>query len=199
MASSLMPAAPDVLQLYPGGYPLTIDVAEASIDGLATAMHFSLPLHAHNFPLFHLHEHKLITALAGEVRLRAGAQTLALLSPGQAVLAPPGTVHRIAQAGKAACTVGIVLWPGAVEQAFRQIARQVALQGFDRAAVIALLDRFGVQWRDTPLPQRPSTPLAVGRLDDMFAALPAGAAEAVARAWTAWREHVNSASLPDTV
>lgn len=197
MVSSSPPAAPDILHLYPGGYPLTIDVAEASMGGLATAMHFSLPPHGHNFPLFHLHEHKLITALAGEVRLRAGAQTLALLSPGQAVLVPPGTVHRIAQAGEAACTVGIVLWPGAVEHAFRQMAEQVAQQGFQRPAMIALLARFDVQWRDAPLPQQPATPLAVGQLEALMDAVPAAAAQAVAQAWAPWRQSAGNGPLPD--
>jgi quercetin dioxygenase-like cupin family protein len=138
--------AANTLLLYPGGYPLHIDLPQAEVAGLATAMRFILPPHGHNFPLTHAHEHKLVIALRGALRIRRGAHTLAQLAQGEAIVLAPGTVHRICQHGNADSTVGIVLWPGRVEQAFRRLAQATAAHGFERGQVIALLAQYGVAW-----------------------------------------------------
>lgn len=174
-------AAP--LVLYPGGYPLHIDVPAASIGGAGTAMRFTLPRHAHNFPLLHSREHKLVVALAGQLRLRAGGQTIAQLATGQAVLVPPLTVHRIAQDGVAPAMVGVVLWPGAVEQAFRDMAALAADGRFQRSAVIALLARYGVRWTAAPDSGVATPSLAPRDFCDLAYALPPLLQVAVARAW----------------
>lgn len=191
-AASAVDAA-DILLLYPGGYPLHIDVASASVAGAGTAMRFTLPLHGHNFPLLHTREHKLVVALAGQLRLRAGDQTLARLDTGQAVLVPPATVHRIAQLGAEAAVAGVVLWPGAVETAFRRMAALAHARGFDRAAVIALLAEYGVRWTGATGLQQESAAavaLAVGDFDSVAAALPPPLRAAVDIAWRGWLEGV---------
>jgi quercetin dioxygenase-like cupin family protein len=174
----------DVLNLYPHGYPLHIDVAQAEVAGVGTAMRFELPPHGHNLPLLHTRERKFVIALAGRLRLKSGAATLAELRPGQGVILEPGTAHRIAQDGAEPSVVGVVLLPGAVEQAFRDIAATVAEQGFVRDTVIALLARYGVQWETAgdahphPIPARP------GR--EFIAELPAPLATMLARRWDRW-------------
>jgi len=42
---------PGCLMLIPDGYPVWIDVPQASVGGTATAMRFVLPVRAHNLPL----------------------------------------------------------------------------------------------------------------------------------------------------
>ncbi|WP_263487890.1 hypothetical protein [Pseudomonas sp. REP124] len=41
-------------------------------------MRFELPLHAHNLPLMHRQETRLVVALKGELKIRAGRQRLEL-------------------------------------------------------------------------------------------------------------------------
>ena len=180
------------LALYPGGYPLHIDVPTAGIGGAGTAMRFTLPRHAHNFPLLHTREHKLVGALAGRLRLRAGSQTIAELPTGQAVLVPPLTVHRIAQDGDAPAMAGVVLWPGAVEQAFRGMAALAASGAFQRAAVIDLLAQYGVRWTTAQEPVTaagvPAALLAPRDFCDLSYALPPLLRAAVVRAWCGYLE-----------
>jgi len=137
-----------MLLLSPGGYPVFIDVPQASIDGAGTAMHFELPLRGHNFPLLHRHEEKLIVALKGRLTLKSGSRIIAVPAPGEAIILPRGTGHSILQDGAEPSTVGIALWPGKVEQAFRALAEEVAQRGFHKPAVIALLANHGVVWND---------------------------------------------------
>jgi mannose-6-phosphate isomerase-like protein (cupin superfamily) len=89
----------EALLLIPNGYPVWIDVAQATIDGTGTAMRFVLPLHAHNLPLMHRQESKLVVALDGELEIRAGRQRMALLQQGEAIKLDPGIAHRIHQHG----------------------------------------------------------------------------------------------------
>lgn len=42
--------------------------------------------------------------------------------------------------------VGVALWPGAVEKAFRQAARLVEERGFNKSEVMELVAQFGVTW-----------------------------------------------------
>jgi len=136
----------DVLYLIPDGYPVTIDVAQASIGGAGTAMHFALPEHAHNLPLTHAHETKLLAALEGEVEVRSGGRTIALLRQGQALRLQAGTAHRVHQHGERPSVVGVALWPGKVEQAFRQLADGVAKGAYSRDDMIALFASYGISW-----------------------------------------------------
>jgi hypothetical protein len=136
----------DVLYLFPDGYPVTIDVAQASIAGIGTAMHFVLPLKGHNLPLMHAHETKLLAALQGEVDIRSGGKRIALLRQGEALLLHPGVAHRVHQHGAQPSKVGVALWPGKVEQAFRQLAAEVAKGRYSHADMIALLARYDVAW-----------------------------------------------------
>jgi quercetin dioxygenase-like cupin family protein len=136
----------DVLYLIPDGYPVTIDVAQASIGGVGTAMHFALPEKGHNLPLTHAHETKLLAALEGDVEVRSGGRPIALLRQGQALRLPAGTAHRVHQHGARPSVVGVALWPGEVEQAFRQLADGVARNGYSRDDMIALFARYGVTW-----------------------------------------------------
>lgn len=137
----------DVLTLYPGGYPVHIDVPQRQVDGAGTALRFELPPRGVNFPLSHAHETKLVVALEGSLALRTGANgPRPLLRAGQAILLEPGKAHRIAQYGDQSALVGIALWPGAVEEVFRLLDRMVAQRGFERAAVSALFARYGVRW-----------------------------------------------------
>lgn len=57
--------APTMLLLVPNGYPVWIDVAQASIAGVGTAMRVVLPVHGHNLPLIHRHETKLVVDSKG--------------------------------------------------------------------------------------------------------------------------------------
>jgi mannose-6-phosphate isomerase-like protein (cupin superfamily) len=137
---------PQALLLVPDGYPVWIDVAQASIDGAGTAMRFVLPLHAHNLPLMHRQESKLVVALKGELEIRAGRQRIALLQEGEALKLAPGIAHRIHQHGTGPSTVGAVLWPGAVEQAFRELAVAAAQKTYQRSDMIEILARYDVVW-----------------------------------------------------
>lgn len=175
-----------LLELYPSGYPVVIDVAQAHINGLGTAMHFRLPLHAHNFPLTHRNEHKLIVALAGELRVQRGAATLAHLQCGQGALIAPHAAHRIHQDGATPSVAGVALWPGAVEDAFRALAVLVAARGFQRAAVIDLLARYQVEWDAAPVAGGSQEPLATGAFADLLPALPPEFAAALAVRWAGW-------------
>lgn len=141
-----MSDAAEVLHLIPQGYPVTIDVAQQSIAGAGTAMHFTLPLHAHNLPLMHEREAKLVVALDGEVAVRSGGAIIALLRQGDAVLLQQHLAHRIHQHGAQPATVGVALWPGKVEEAFRQQAARVAAGAYGRDDMIALFAGYGVQW-----------------------------------------------------
>ncbi|MHC8333490.1 hypothetical protein [Pseudomonas sp. LB3P25] len=136
----------ETLMLIPNGYPVWIDVAQASIGGAGTAMRFVLPLHAHNLPLMHRQETKLVVALKGELDIRAGRQRIALLQEGEATKLNPGIAHRIHQYGKGPSTVGAVLWPGAVEQAFRELAAAAIQNAYQRTDMIELLARYDVVW-----------------------------------------------------
>jgi quercetin dioxygenase-like cupin family protein len=136
----------DTLYLFPDGYPVTIDVAQASIGGAGTAMHFVLPPHGHNLPLMHAHETKLLTALEGEVEVRSGGHAIALLRQGEAVVLQPGVAHRVHQHGGQPCKVGVALWPGRVEEAFREVAAKVAAGPYGRDEMIAVFARYGVAW-----------------------------------------------------
>lgn len=95
----------------PNGYPVWIDVAQASIGGAGTAMRFVLPLHAHNLPLMHRLETKLVVALKGELDVRVGRQRIALLKEGDAIKLGVGVAHRIHQHGMCPSTVLILLPP----------------------------------------------------------------------------------------
>jgi quercetin dioxygenase-like cupin family protein len=140
----------DTLYLFPDGYPVTIDVAQASIGGAGTAMHFVLPPHGHNLPLMHAHETKLLTALEGEVEIRSGGHAIALLRQGEAVVLHPGVAHRVHQHGGQPCKVGVALWPGRVEEAFREVAAGVAAGPYGRDQMIAVFARYGVAWNAPP-------------------------------------------------
>ncbi|MEJ5056850.1 MULTISPECIES: hypothetical protein [unclassified Pseudomonas] len=134
------------LLLVPNGYPVWIDVAQADIAGAGTAMRFVLPLHAHNLPLMHRQESKLIVALEGELEIRAGRQRMALLQEGEAITLAPGIAHRIHQHGTGPSTVGAVLWPGGVEQAFRELAVAALHKAYQRNDMIEILARYDVVW-----------------------------------------------------
>jgi mannose-6-phosphate isomerase-like protein (cupin superfamily) len=136
----------DVLYLIPGGYPVTIDVAQASIAGVGTAMHFVLPQNGHNLPLMHHHESKLLVALQGALEIRGSGHSIAVLQQGQALMLPAGTAHRVHQHGTQPVTVGVALWPGEVEQAFRQQAAAVVNGTYDREEMIRIFARFDVIW-----------------------------------------------------
>lgn len=183
MSSLTSPHLPDTLCLYPDGYPVQIDVSERALNGVGVAMHFDLPPHGHNFPLKHQHESKLVVALAGQLQVRSGHTILAHLGCGEALLLPPGTAHRILQYGPDTARVGVALWPGRIEQAFRAMAEQVAQQGFERSAVTALLAEYGVSWDHgfgavLSHPTLPAQPLKAA-----LPTLPAPLAAALARCW----------------
>ncbi|WP_346830777.1 cupin domain-containing protein [Pseudomonas abietaniphila] len=137
---------PDCLMLIPNGYPVWIDVPQASVGGTATAMRFVLPVRAHNLPLLHRKETKLVVALSGELEIRTGDGQIAFLGHGDALRLEAGTAHRIHQYGEASSTVGVVLWPGGVEQAFREIADAARQVPFLRSDMVEILDRYDVVW-----------------------------------------------------
>lgn len=142
----------DVLALYPGGYPLHIDMPEHAVAGVATGMRFTLPPRGLNLPLKHARESKLVVALAGRLQVRSGNQVLATLAPGTAVVIGAGTAHRIAQVGEGDSVVGVLLWPGAVEHAFRTVAAAMGANRHGPAAIKTALAHYGVEWdRGTPL------------------------------------------------
>lgn len=176
----------DRLLLYPAGYPLQIDVPQAELGGAATAMHFLLPPGAHNFPLTHSREHKLVVALAGSLRLQRGAAILARLERGDAVLIPPHGAHRIRQDGPGPSLVGVALWPGAVEQAFRAVAALVAREGFRRAEVAALFADYGVAWDTNPPDDGQPDAIGTRPFAELLPALPDALAAVLAERWALW-------------
>jgi mannose-6-phosphate isomerase-like protein (cupin superfamily) len=179
------------LLLIPNGYPVWIDVAQATIGGAATAMRFELPLHAHNLPLMHRRETKLIVALAGELDVRVGRRRIALLKEGQAIKLEAGAAHRIHQFGMAPSTVGVVLWPGAVEHAFRELAAAASIQGYQRHTMIEILARYDVVWANES--QEVGSETITGRpLNQWFSELPEAVAKRVESKWGRWRQHVES-------
>jgi hypothetical protein len=137
---------PKCLVLMPNGYPVWIDVPQASVGGMATAMRFVLPVRAHNLPLLHRKETKLVVALSGALEIRTGDGQIAFLRHGDALRLEAGTAHRIHQYGAAPSTVGVVLWPGYVEQAFRDIADAARHVPFLRSDMVEILDRYDVGW-----------------------------------------------------
>lgn len=137
---------PDCLMLIPDGYPVWIDVPQASVGGTATAMRFVLPVRAHNLPLLHRKETKLVVPLGGTLEIRTGDGQIAFLKHGDALRLEAGTAHRIHQYGEASSTVGVVLWPGRVEQAFREIADAALQVPFLRSDIVEILDRYDVVW-----------------------------------------------------
>jgi quercetin dioxygenase-like cupin family protein len=174
----------DILYLFPDGYPVTIDVAQASIAGAGTAMHFVLPPKAHNLPLMHVHETKLLAALDGEVEIRSGGRTIALLRQGEAVLLHPGVAHRVHQHGAHPAKVGVALWPGRVEQAFREMAAEVAKGPYRHDAMIALLARYDVAW-NAPAGEEP-VHAEVRPLQAWLPELPPQLASALQQTWRAY-------------
>jgi quercetin dioxygenase-like cupin family protein len=179
-------SAANQLLLYPGGYPVHIDVPQRQIGGAGTALRFALPLRAVNFPLSHARESKLVVALAGELTLRAGARAHAVLRAGQAALVTPGTAHRIAQYGERPAVVGVALWPGAVEEAFRTLDRMVAQHGFDHAAFGALFARYGVQWDAAIASGTHAAAPEVTTFRAAAQALPLALREQLGACWRAW-------------
>jgi mannose-6-phosphate isomerase-like protein (cupin superfamily) len=141
-----MKPRPEALLLIPNGYPLWIDVAQTSVNGLGTAMRFVLPVKGHNLPLMHTRESKLVVALDGQLDIRVGRQTVAHLQKGEAVTLETGLAHRIHQSGSQPCTVGVVLCPGQVENAFRELSAAVATGHFDRRQMAVVLDKYEVVW-----------------------------------------------------
>jgi quercetin dioxygenase-like cupin family protein len=176
--------APDTLYLHPHGYPVHIDVSERQLDGKGVAMRFELPPRGHNFPLKHQHESKLVVALVGQLQLRCGHLILADLQSGQAVVLQPGKAHRILQQGQDCAMVGVALWPGRVEHAFRDIAAQVAQHGFERSALIAILAGYGVSWdHGFAATDPPAAVLPVQTLAQALTVLPPELSAALAQCW----------------
>lgn len=177
----------DVLTLYPGGYPVHVDVSQRQIGGAGMALRFALPPRGVNFPLSHAHETKLVVALEGSLALRTGAHgPRPLLRAGEAMLLEPGTAHRIAQHGDRAALVGIALWPGAVEEAFRLLDRMVAQRGFEHAAVAALLARYGVRWDAAIASGGHAAAPDVTSFRAAARALPPALRERLAGCWRGW-------------
>lgn len=81
--------------------------------------------------------------------------------------------------------VGIALWPGAVEEAFRSVAQHVATHDFSRPKVIELLARYGVHWQEgmeeTEVLERAAVPV-----DELMRQLPAELASSLAERWKDW-------------
>ncbi|MDR9750236.1 cupin domain-containing protein [Pseudomonas sp. SZMC_28357] len=170
------------LLLVPNGYPLWIDVPQASIDGAGTAMRFELPLNGHNLPLLHRRERKLVVALQGSLELRVGRQCIARLRPGEAVLVPAGTAHRIHQHGSQPSTVGAVLWPGRVEEAFRELATAATGSGYGRRTMVEILACYEVEWT-AGAHDSEAEPLQVVTMAEGLVHLPEVLARAVVRVW----------------
>lgn len=197
-AASILPSAPgqgkaapapdlvDTLRLYPGGYPVHVDVPQARVGGAGTALRFTLPPRGLNFPLTHTREAKLVVALAGQLELHAGRERSLRLAPGQALLVPPGLAHRIAQHGALPATVGVALWPGAVEEAFRALDRLVAGRGFERAQAAALFAAWGVRWDGADGAGAGAPHLHPAAFGDVATALPAPLRAALDAAWRPW-------------
>lgn len=180
------PGLADTLRLYPGGYPVHVDVPQARVGGAGTALRFTLPPRGLNFPLSHTREAKLVVALAGELELHAGREHALRLAPGQALLVPRGLAHRIAQHGALPATVGVALWPGVVEEAFRALDRMVASSGFERARAAALFAAWGVHWDGAQAAGAPAPDLHPAAFGHAAAALPALLRTALDVAWRPW-------------
>lgn len=172
----------EALLLIPNGYPVWIDITEASIGEVGTAMRFILPLRAHNLPLMHRQESKLVVALKGELEIRAGRQRIALLEEGEAIKLAPGVAHRIHQHGSGPSTVGAVLWPGAVEQAFRELAAAALQNVFQRNDMIEILARYDVVWA-TRSPEHDPESTTVRPFRDWLGDLPEALASRLALRW----------------
>ncbi|CAI8993150.1 Cupin domain-containing protein [Pseudomonas sp. IT-P100] len=172
----------EALLLIPNGFPVWIDVAQASIGGVGTAMRFVLPLQAHNLPLMHRQETKLVVALKGELDIRAGRQRIALLQEGEAIKLAPGIAHRIHQCGAVASTVGAVLWPGAVEQAFRELALAALEKAYQRSDMIEILARYDVVWTTQSHDHDPES-ITVRPFRDWLSDLPEALARLLALRW----------------
>lgn len=176
----------DVVELVPSGYPLTFDVTSDSTGGAGTAMHFTLPLKGHNLPLKHRVEHKLVAALNGELTIRQGGRVAVRLREGDAVLLAPGAGHRIHQHGAQASVVGVALWPGAVEQAFRDIAAQSARNGWQRTRAETILAPYGVEWNageGDDAEAHTLHPASLAKMLNVYGAVPAALRQALLRAW----------------
>ncbi|RON20876.1 hypothetical protein BK660_17705 [Pseudomonas brassicacearum] len=174
----------EMLLLVPNGYPVWIDVPQATTGGAGTAMRFVLPVNAHNLPLMHRHETKLVVALSGALEIRSGRQRIALLKEGDAVKLHAGTAHRIHQQGACPSTVGIVLWPGVVESAFRELADAAKHNTILRSEMVEILSRYGVVWTTGAAREEPQTPI-VRPLQEWFAELPETVAKLLALKWAA--------------
>jgi len=169
------------LYLVPGGYPVTIDVAQATVGGAGTALHFTLPLRGHNLPLKHERESKLVTALDGELVVRSGGVAIAVLRQGEAIVLDSHIAHRIHQRGAQPSTVGVALWPGAVEQAFREQAARVTAGAYDHDDMVRIYAAYGVRWDgggDAAAPAAEVKPLA-----HWMGSLPPALAAAIAQRW----------------
>jgi hypothetical protein len=136
----------DTLLLHPQGYPVYIDVPQHRVGGAASFMRFKLPLKGHNFPLCHHRENKVIVALQGELEVRTGIEVISVLKQGQAIVIPPGRQHRILQSGTIPSEVGIVLRPGLIEIAFRDLAEIVRRHGYSRILIADHLKKYDVKW-----------------------------------------------------
>lgn len=176
---------PQKLIIVPGGYPVWIDVPQASIAGAGTAMRFELPLRGHNLPLMHRRETKLIVALKGALEVRTGRQRIALLEEGDAIKLHPGVAHRIHQQGNRPSTVGAVLWPGAVEQAFRELAVAASQGAYGRSDMDEILARYEVVWT-TDAHERGLEAVTVRPLRDWLVELPDALAKQVELRWGSW-------------
>nr|WP_315255185.1 cupin domain-containing protein [uncultured Duganella sp.] len=176
----------ETIELYPAGYPVYIDVAQDSIHGIGTAIRFELPVHGVNFPLSHQHEKKLIVALAGQLEIKAAGKLMAHLNAGQGLLLPTGTAHRVAQAGNAPSMVGVALWPGAVEGAFRAVAQHVASSRFSRQTVIDLFAEYGVLWQTGATGDTQDASHPPVSFDRLLQQLPGELAQSLAASWDGW-------------
>lgn len=76
--------------------------------------------------------------------MRAGRQRIALLKEGDAIKLDAGVAHRIHQHGMCSSTAGAVLWPGSVEQAFRELAVMVGQSAYRRSDMVDILARYEV-------------------------------------------------------
>jgi mannose-6-phosphate isomerase-like protein (cupin superfamily) len=178
------------LLLIPNGYPVWIDVPQATVGGLATAMRFVLPLHAHNLPLMHRQETKVIVALQGELEVRVGRERLAFLKEGEAVKLDAGVAHRIHQHGATPSTVGAVLCPGTVEQAFRELAALAARNGYQRDQMIEILARYNVFWATRSCEPDPRAVICKP-LREWFSELPEPVARVLELKWGDWAKRID--------
>jgi hypothetical protein len=118
--------------------------------------------------------------------LQRGAAILARLERGDAVLIPPHGAHRIRQDGPGPSLVGVALWPGAVEQAFRAVAALVAREGFRRAEVAALFADYGVAWDASPPDDGQPDAIGTRPFAELLPTLPDALAAVLAERWALW-------------